>query len=115
MVEVREKMEQYRKDNDISLKTMSRTTGVSSGLLALIEGGYVTHPDIAKKIQKGYKLSDEEVEKLMPEIHRKSSDKYEPNKFKIEIDKTSPIVIPYHDPSELELYISDHNPNKKEK
>lgn len=115
MVEVREKMKEYRKQNDISLKTMSKLTGVSSGLLALVEDTYVTHPDIARKIQKGYGLTDLETEMLMPEIHRKSSDKYEPNKFKIEISNNSPMVIPYHEPKEMEMYINEHNPYKKEK
>ena len=115
MVDVRKKMEQYRKDNDISLKTMSHLTGVSSGLLALIEGGYVTHPDIARKVQKGYELTDLETEVLMPEIHRPSSPRYEPNKYRIEWEDNNPKIIPYHDPSELDLYINDHNPYKKEK
>lgn len=108
-------MEQYRNEKNISLKTMSHMTGVSSGLLGLIEGGYVTHPDIARKVQKGYELTDEETEMLMPEIHRPSSSRYEPDKFRITWEDNNPKVVPYHDPSELEMYISDHNPYKREK
>lgn len=74
-------MQKLREDNAISLDTMSYRTGVSAGLISLIEGGYVTHPIIARKLQKGYKLTDEETEMLMPEIHRKSSPKYDPYKY----------------------------------
>lgn len=115
MIDVRKKMEEYRSKNNITLKAMSYKTGVSSGLLSFIEGGYVTHPDIAKKIQKGYELTDSETEMLVPEIHRKSSDKYEPNKYKIEWENNNPRIVPYHDPSELDLYINDLKPYKREK
>jgi len=113
MNDVRKRMEQYRNDNRISLEEMSKKTGVSSGLLAYIEGGYVTHPLIAKKVQKGYKLSDDETELLMPEIHRKSSPLYEPDKFKDPIER-HPNVVARRERKEMELYIHEHNPNKKE-
>lgn len=113
MLEVRERMEQYRKDNRITLETMSRMTGVSSGLLAFIEGGYVTHPDIARKVQKGYHLTDEETELLMPEIHRKSSPLYEPDKYRAPVDRY-PSVIPFHVKKEIVLYIQEHDKKKKE-
>ena len=88
-------------------------TGVSAGLLSCIEGGYVTHPDIARKVQKGYHLTDEETELLMPEIHRKSSPLYEPDKFKAPVD-IAPSVIPYHVKKEIVLYIQEHDKKKKE-
>ena len=104
---VREKMVKLREDKNISLETMSHRTGVSAGLISLIEGGYVTHPMIAKKLQKGYGLSDEETEMLMPEIHRKSSPKYDPEKYVDLADKKQVIPIPYHEHEEIDLYKSD--------
>lgn len=101
------KMQKYREEKKISLKSMSNKTGVSSGLIAFIEGGYVTHPVIAKNLQKGYELTDEETEMLMPEIHRKSSPKYEPDKYVELSDGKQVIPIPYHEPEEIDLYKSD--------
>lgn len=86
-MDVREKMQKYREENRIDLKTMSDKTGVSSGLIAFIEGGYVTHPELARRLQKGYELTDEETEMLMPEIHRKSSPNYDPYKYVDVVDR----------------------------
>lgn len=86
-MDVREKMQKYREENRIDLKTMSDKTGVSSGLIAFIEGGYVTHPKLARRLQKGYELTDEETEMLMPEIHRKSSPNYDPYKYVDIVDR----------------------------
>ena len=100
-------MQQIRVEEGISLELMSNKTGVSAGLISLIEGGYVTHPDIARKLQIGYGLNDEETEMLMPEIHRKSSPKYEPDKFVDLSDKKQVIPVPYHEHEEIDLYKSD--------
>ena len=86
-MDVREKMQKYREENRIDLKTMSDKTDVSSGLIAFIEGGYVTHPELARRLQKGYELTDEETEMLMPEIHRKSSPNYDPYKYVDIVDR----------------------------
>jgi transcriptional regulator with XRE-family HTH domain len=107
-------MEEYRKQKKITLEDMSRLTGVSSGLLGLIEGGYVTHPMIAKKVQSGYELTDEETEMLMPEIHRTTSERYDPNKYKSLKDLRHPTVPPRYEHEELELYIHEHKSAKKE-
>lgn len=85
-MDVREKMLKLRVDNDITLQGMSNRTGVSAGLISMIEGGFVTHPDIARKLQDGYGLTDEETEMLMPEIHRKGSPNYDPDKYKVKIE-----------------------------
>lgn len=103
-MDVREKMQQYREDNHIDLKTMSNMTGVSSGLIAFIEGGYVTHPELARRLQKGYELTDKETEMLMPEIHRKSSPNYDPYKYVELTDGKRVIPIPYHEHDEIDLY-----------
>lgn len=102
-----------REENGISLGTMSFKTGVSAGLISLIEGGYVTHPAIARKLQKGYGLTDEETELLMPEIHRKSSPNYDPYKFVDLSDKRQVIPIPYHEPEVIDVYKNEKT--KKER
>ena len=107
LVDVRTKMQEIRKNKGISLEVMSHNTGVSSGLISLIEGGYVTHPNIAKLLQKGYGLTDEETEMLMPEIHRKSSPNYDPKKYVALVDRKRVIPIPYHEHEEIDLYKSD--------
>ena len=108
-------MLKYREDEHISLETMSHVTGVSVGLLSLIEGGNVTHPHIAKIIQQGYSLSDKETEMLMPEIHRESSVQYNPDKFKDLNDRKQVVIVPYHEHELIDLYISDHRKKKEDK
>ena len=103
-MDVREKMLKLRDENDISLQTMSNRTGVSAGLISMIEGGFVTHPDIARKLQDGYGLTDEETEMLMPEIHRKSSPNYEPDKYKDLSISRQVVPVPYTGHDEIDLY-----------
>lgn len=80
-MDVREKMIEWRKENHITLRMLSNRSGVSETLLSIVERGEVTHPKIVEKIQKVYKLTDSEAEELLPENYRKSSPKYDPNKF----------------------------------
>ncbi len=77
---VREKMKAYRLEHGYSFERMSWKTGTSEVLLRMVESGHVTHPKIAKKIGKAYKLSKEDIYELMPENYR-PGDKYEPDKY----------------------------------
>lgn len=77
----REKMVAWRTERRLDLEPVANALDISPGLLDMIETGDVTHPNIARRIQELMKFTDEETEELMPEIHRKSSDKYEPDKF----------------------------------
>lgn len=81
--EVRERMKKYRQVNGISVKDMAKCIGISKELVSMVEAGEVTHPKIAKKIQKAYGLTDEETEFLIPRIHRKDDEMYEPDKYMI--------------------------------
>lgn len=87
----REKMVAWRKERKLDLEPVAYAIDISPGLLDMIETGDVTHPNIARRIQELMKFTDEETEELMPEIHRKSSDKYEPDKFA------------YREPDDLDL------------
>lgn len=79
----REKMLEYRVNTGVSVRRIARRLGISVGLLDMVENGDVTHPNIALRMQKLYGLTDEETEELMPENYRKSSPKYDPDKYKL--------------------------------
>lgn len=77
----REKMIKWRNEMGVTIKSLSRRSGISETLLGMVEGGQVTHPVIAKRIQKLYGLTDKEAEELVPKIHRKSDPEYDPDKY----------------------------------
>ena len=63
-------------------KVAAKICGISEDLYKLIEGGEVTHKNIVKRIQKVFKLTDEQAEELLPENYRPSSPKYDPDRYK---------------------------------
>lgn len=63
-------------------KDAAKKCGISEDLYKMIEGGEVTHKNIVKRIQKVFKLSDEQAEELLPENYRPSSPKYDPDRYK---------------------------------
>lgn len=71
---------QKRIDLGLTLRAAAKKLQISESLLDMIENGRVTHPNIAKRIQKLYKLTDEEYYQLIPENYR-PGDKYEPTKY----------------------------------
>lgn len=75
-------MVEWRKARSLDYYTIAKSLDISPGLLEMIENGDVTHPNIAKRIQELYKLTDEETEELIPENYRTSSKGYDPDKFK---------------------------------
>ena len=66
-------MKNWRKENGKSTKSISCETGISERLLATVEEGGVTHPDIARKIAKYYGLTEEEAMELMPKPEKRGS------------------------------------------
>lgn len=82
----REYMIQFRKERGIDLLSMARKCKISRGLLELLETSDqdVTHPKIAERVRKAYKLTNEQYEGLMPEHYRKSSPNYNPTLYKNE-------------------------------
>ena len=105
----REKMHKWRQDRHLTLRMMSDRSGISEELLSMVEAGHVTHPLIAKKIQRLYNLTDEEAEELMPTIHRPNHPDYDPNKYKIEVPAfTAGAVVPMKR-DEIDEYIISKN------
>ena len=60
-IDVREKMENYRKEHLLTFNKLSRKCRVSAYLLSQVEKGWVTHPKLATRIGKVYGLSDDET------------------------------------------------------
>lgn len=81
----REYMIEFRKKMGVDLRTMARQCRVSMTLLSWLETSdkEVTHPLIAERIGKKYKLTGAQIEGLMPENHRKSSPNYNPDKYRV--------------------------------
>ena len=75
-------MANYRMFMDWLPKEAAKKCGISEELYKRIEGGDVTHPNIVKRIQEVFKLTDEQAEELLPENHRPSSPKYDPDRYK---------------------------------
>ena len=63
-------------------KDAAKKCGISEDLYKMVEAGEVTHKNIVKRIQKVFKLSDEQAEELLPENYRPSSPKYDPDLYK---------------------------------
>ncbi len=103
---VGEKMVQYREERKITLKLMGRRIGVPPSVLAIAEGGGVTHPNFVKRIRKGYELTDEEAEILLPECRRPSSPKYDPDHYVYEPKKLSIEALPKRD--EIDYYLAEN-------
>ena len=79
-------MIQFRKEHGIDIQSMAKQCGVSKTLLYMLESSDVdvTHPKIAERVRRAYKLTQEQYEGLMPEHYRKSSPNYNPTLYKAE-------------------------------
>lgn len=71
---------QKRIELGLTLRAAAEKIDISEALLSLVENGHVTHPNIAKRIKRYYKLTNEEYYQLIPENYR-PGDKYEPTKY----------------------------------
>lgn len=80
----REYMIQFREKNGIDLMHMAKKCKISRTLLEMLEASdqEVTHPKIAERVSKAYKLNKEQAEGLLPENYRKSSPNYDPSLYK---------------------------------
>lgn len=105
-MDAREKMIKYRVDNNLSYEYISQKTGVSQGLISMIEDGQVTHPVIAEKLKKFYKLTKLETEELLPKIRRKHDPEYEPDKYVVPVNRGSDRIMPKQ--SLIERYMTEH-------
>ena len=80
----RQYMIEFREKNGLTTLALARKCKISKTLLEMLEASdqEVTHPKIAERVRKAYKLTNEQYEGLMPEHYRKSSPNYDPNKYK---------------------------------
>ena len=77
----RSRMLKWRERMNASYQDISKLTGISSGLIAMVERGHVTHPKIVEKIQNFYNLTDDEAEELLPRNRRPHDPGYEPDRY----------------------------------
>ena len=77
-------MIEYREKNGLDLLAMARRCKISRNLLEILESSEqeVTHYKIAERIGRAYHLTVKQTESLMPEHYRKSSPKYDPDKYR---------------------------------
>lgn len=75
----REKMIAWRESHQSTFTAIAKKIKISEALLDLVENGHVTHPNIARRIQKFYNLTDSEYEELIPKNYREDS--YDPTQY----------------------------------
>lgn len=80
------KIQKVRESFQADKQIIANLLGVSVMLMDILEEGGVTHPKLAEKIGKIYKMSNSEIEAMMPENYRKHSKKYDPDKYRDPID-----------------------------
>lgn len=80
------KIQKVRETFQADKQIIANMLGVSVMLMDILEEGGVTHPKLAKKIGKIYKMTNSEIEAMMPENYRKHSKKYDPDKYKDPVD-----------------------------
>lgn len=78
---VYDKIARHQKAERLNDRDMAYKLHIGEVLLRMIKKGEVTHPNIVKRIQKYFKLTDLEVEVLLPENRRPHSEKYDPDKY----------------------------------
>ena len=66
----REKMVAYRKSLQASVKQMADRCGMGAFLLENVERGWLTHPHIAVRIVREYKLDVDDYNALVAKHHR---------------------------------------------
>lgn len=79
--QVRSKMIDYRINNGYLIEDMARKCATSETVISILERGGVTHPNIVWRVQREYKLTDEEANQLLPKNYRPGTPDYDPNKF----------------------------------
>ena len=80
----REYMIEFREKHGKTTLQMAKKCKISKTLIGMLEASdqEVTHPNIAERVRKAYKLTNEQYESLMPEHYRKFSPNYEPDKYR---------------------------------
>ena len=91
----RQYMIDYREKHNLTRKEMAVKCNTSTTLLSMLEDSEyeVTHPKIAERVGKVYKLTLAQTESLMPEHYRKSSPNYDPDLYRRSNDELKQISI----------------------
>lgn len=81
----REYMIEFRKAHGFDIQAMAKKCKISKTLLEMLESNdqEITHPKIAERVSRAYKLTRAQMEGLMPEHYRKSSPNYNPTLYKL--------------------------------
>ncbi len=80
----REYMIEFRKARSLDIQAMAKECKISKTLLEMLEFNdqEITHPKIAERVSRAYKLTRAQMEGLMPEHYRKSSPNYNSDLYK---------------------------------
>ena len=91
----RQYMIDFRETFNLSLYRMAVKCDTTTALLKKLEDcdQEVTHPKIAERIGRQYRLTPEQTESLMPEHYRKSSPNYDPDLYRRMKDELKQITI----------------------
>ena len=80
------KIQKVRETLQADKQTIANMLGVSVMLMDILEEGGVTHPKLAEKIGKVYKMSNSEIEAMIPVNYRKHGKQYDPDRYKDPVD-----------------------------
>lgn len=80
------KIQKVRETLQADKQTIANLLGVSVMLMDILEEGGVAHPNLAAKIGKIYKMSNSEIESMMPVNYRKHGKQYDPDRYKDSVD-----------------------------
>lgn len=83
----RDYMIRFREENRIPIDKMAKKLHISPLLLSMLEDdeSCVTHPLIAKRVARAYKLTKEQRTMMLPENYRPGPD-YDPNRYKLDAE-----------------------------
>ena len=80
-------MIEFRERWNIDYVKMAKKLHISPLLVSMVEDGHVTHPNIARRMQKLYGLTEEESYELMPPNYRPNGGMYDPDMFRAPEDR----------------------------
>ena len=107
----------WREKEGLTLKQMSLRSGISVRLLELIEGGGVTHPDIARRFVAAYEFPEEYIQQIIPKNYRKDSDEYDPDRYRRmeNVDGKDMFRIYPKKLDEADIYVAEHQKELRKK
>lgn len=89
---VREKMIEFRRNNNLTIKNVADMSRVSERLIEILEEGGTTTPKLVPQIAKVYGLDELESEELMAEHLRPHGNDYDPMRYVDPVDIPASLV-----------------------